>query len=166
MCPKCGAVAFQKTPIVEFDCGSKFVAIDGFTQSLRCRVAELEAEIERLTTAITNHHDQYADDLCWMDDDELYAVAGLPARQATTGDTKAMLRNCKRFLRQRCQGAGDWKSYVELEAEIARLRELPNKQAEVLWVDDATPFTADQVRELLRENERLRSVIANYCKVD
>lgn len=80
-------------------------------------------EHRKLRAAIVKHHAQHADDLCWMDDDELYAAAGLPARSAQVGDAKAMLRNCKRFIRNRCFGGGPWKSYAELEAEIVRLRE-------------------------------------------
>ena len=74
--------------------------------------------------AVAKHHSQHADDLCYMDDDELYAVAGLPARDATVGDPRAMLRNCKRFIRNRCFGGGPWKSYAELEAEVERLTKL------------------------------------------
>ena len=81
----------------------------------------LRARVEQLEAAIRKHHEQHADDLCWMDDDELYAAAGLPARHATVGDPKAMLRNCKRFIRQRCQGAGDWPTYADLEARIKEL---------------------------------------------
>lgn len=81
-----------------------------------------EAEVERLRAAIVRHHSQKADDLCWMDDNELYAAAGLPPRDNTVGDPEAMLANCKRYIAQRCQNGGPWKSYAELEAEVERLR--------------------------------------------
>ena len=87
-----------------------------------CGYREANARIEELLAAITKHHSQHADDLCWMDDDELYAVAGLPARDATVGDPRAMLKNCKRFIRQRCTGEGSWKSYAELEADVRDLK--------------------------------------------
>jgi DNA repair ATPase RecN len=93
---------------------------------LKAELAELRKDRERLAmllAAVGKHHAQHADDLCYMDDDELYAAAGLPARNPQIGDPKAMLRNCKRFIRQRCFGGGNWKSYAELESELAALRE-------------------------------------------
>jgi len=86
-------------------------------------------EAEKRRAAIARHHAQHADDLCWLDDDDLYAAAGLPPKNLCVGDPKAMLRNCKRFIRQRCMAGGDWKSYAELEAENAKLRALlgPNR---------------------------------------
>ena len=90
-----------------------------------CGYREALARIEEMQAAVKKHHDQHADDLCWMDDDELYAAFGLPAKHATTGDPKAMLRNCKRFIRLRCQGAGDWPTYAELESRIKELEEHP-----------------------------------------
>lgn len=96
----------------------------------REQLAELTAERDRLRAAIVTHHAQHADDLCYLDDDILYTAAGLPARKPQIGDPKAMLRNCKRFIRQRCFGGGPWKSYAELEAEIAGLTA---KVADARW---------------------------------
>lgn len=79
------------------------------------RVAELEA-------AIAKHHAQHADDMCWLDDMELYEAAGLSPKDNSVGDPCAMLENCKRFIEQRCKPGGGWKSYAELEAENERLR--------------------------------------------
>lgn len=84
--------------------------------------ATLQAEIERLRQAVYKHYAQKADDLCWRDDNELYAAFGLPKRDNSVGDPVAMLANCRRFIEQRCNAGGPWKSYAELEAENAKLR--------------------------------------------
>lgn len=73
-----------------------------------------------LRTAIVIHHAQKADDRCIEDDDRLYAAAGLPPCDRRVGDKFAMLRNCARFIENRCQGGG-WPSYVELERQISQL---------------------------------------------
>lgn len=75
-----------------------------------------------LLDAVTQHHAQKADDRCWMDDDTLYAAAGLPVCDRRVGDKEEMLFNCERFLLQRCEG-GHWPSYAEMEAERDQLRE-------------------------------------------
>lgn len=100
-----------------------------------CKIAELEAEIERLRVlADLEAREQRAVQSCpqcgW------YAAVDRDVDTACAVKGGTMTR--------------------ELSAENARLRAIPNKQAEVIWVDDATPFNAQQVRELLRENERLR----------
>jgi hypothetical protein len=85
-------------------------------------IAECRAALRDLSAtreAIRKHHAQHADDLCWMDDNELYAAAGLPPREPTVGDPEAMLANCRRYIAQRCKPGGGWKSYAELEAELA-----------------------------------------------
>ena len=76
--------------------------------------------LESLLAAITLHHAQKADDRCFEDDDALYATAGLPPCDRRVGSKGDMLENCRRFIERRCEGGG-WKSYVELEAENARL---------------------------------------------
>ena len=83
----------------------------------------LSQEVQRLRAAVTEHHAQKADDRCWEDDDRLYAAFGLPPVDRSIGDPTAMLENCKRFIKQRCEGGGPWKSYAELEAEVERLKE-------------------------------------------
>jgi hypothetical protein len=83
---------------------------------------ELREERDRLLEAIKLHHSQKADDLCVMDDNDLYHAAGLPSRDNHIGDPEAMLANCKRFIAQRCQAGGPWKSYAELEAEVEKLK--------------------------------------------
>jgi len=77
---------------------------------------------EKLRAAIAKHHSQKADDRCWLDDEELYAAAGLAPADRHVGDKAAMLKNCERFLKVRCQG-GRWPSYVEVEDELTSARE-------------------------------------------
>lgn len=87
------------------------------------------AEVKRLHQAIAEHHAQKADDRCIEDDDRLYAAAGLPPCDRRVGDPVAMLTNCARFIANRCEAGGPWKSYAELEAENGRLRaELANRE--------------------------------------
>jgi hypothetical protein len=81
----------------------------------------LLARVDELMSAIKKHHDQKADDRCFMDDDVLYSVAGLIPVDRRVGDKEAMLANCKRFLEQRCE-AGGWRPYTELEKEIEELK--------------------------------------------
>lgn len=80
----------------------------------------LRVENAKLLAAIKEHHEQKADDRCWMDDAKLYAAAGLdsPPFHIHIGDPDAMLANCKRFIAQRCNAGGPWKSYAELEQQL------------------------------------------------
>lgn len=66
-----------------------------------------------LLDAIKKHHDQKSDDRCWMDDQELYAAAGLEPGDNTISDPDAMLENCKRFIACR-MSKGKWPTYQEL----------------------------------------------------
>ena len=68
--------------------------------------------------AVLEHYSQKADDLCWLDDNKLYDAFDLPPRYPEIGDPDAMLKNCQRFISQRCLAGGNWKSYAELEQEI------------------------------------------------
>lgn len=105
--------------------GFGWCEMDEFHPKWREEVSEimaLRAELEKLREAVKKHHDQRADDRCFLDDAELYAAAGLESADVRVGDKDAMLENCKRFLAQRCEGGGPWKSYAELEAENAHLR--------------------------------------------
>lgn len=86
-------------------------------------IVSLQQENKRLLDAIRKHHSQKADDRCVFDDDELYAAAGLPPVDRRVGDKFAMAQNCLRFIERRCEG-GHWPSYVELERELERLRDL------------------------------------------
>lgn len=83
----------------------------------------LRDEVARLRAAIVKHHAQRADDRCWLDDADLYLAAGLEAAQHVfeVGDREKMLKNCERFIEQRCVEGGGWKSYAELEADNTRL---------------------------------------------
>jgi hypothetical protein len=80
--------------------------------------------ISHLETAITSHRDQKADDRCWLDDSTLYAVLNDGnLGDHRIGDSEAMLANCQRFIKNRCEGGGPWKSYAELEADNIKLRD-------------------------------------------
>jgi len=67
--------------------------------------------------AVLEHYSQKTDDLCWLDDNKLYDAFDLPPRYPEIGDPDAMLKNCQRFISQRCLAGGNWKSYAELEEE-------------------------------------------------
>jgi hypothetical protein len=90
--------------------------------------------IRRLRDAIAKHHAQKADDRCQFDDDELYTAAGLPHVDRRVGDKFAMLANCAKFIENRCEAGGPWKSYAEMEAQVQRLR------VEIEQLNEASPF--------------------------
>ena len=79
-----------------------------------------DEEVVKLRAAIQTHCSQKADDRCWMDDQQLYAAAGLVGDN-TISDPAAMLENCKRFIACRMAG-GDWPTYQQIEAENINLR--------------------------------------------
>lgn len=79
-----------------------------------------EQRASKLWDAIVAHHAQKADDRCIEDDDKLYAAAGLPPCDRRVGSKAEMLRNCERFLDNRCQEGG-WPTYVTLEERIEEL---------------------------------------------
>ena len=81
----------------------------------------LVQEVQRLRGAIITHHSQKADDWCYEDDDWLYEEAGLPPVDRRVGDPFKMLKNCIRFIENRCEGGG-WSSYAELEEKIRDLQ--------------------------------------------
>jgi hypothetical protein len=77
-----------------------------------------------LRAVIAEHRATPADDRCIEDDDKLYAALGDGIKcDRRVGDKLAMLRNCERFITNRCEGGG-WESYAELEARAKRLREV------------------------------------------
>ncbi len=99
------------------------------------RIAELEAEVQRLTDAIKLHHSKKGDDRCWMDDVNLYAVLGLPSPYTLLPERPqfavSCTRYCERFYDTRqhptdlALGASPYKMTIaEMEAEIIRLRRL------------------------------------------
>lgn len=77
----------------------------------------------RVFEAVRDHRAQRADDRCIEDDDALYAALedGIKCDRRV-GDKDAMLENCRRFVSQRCEGGGPWKSYRELEQEVEMLK--------------------------------------------
>lgn len=81
------------------------------------------AQAFKYAQAIREHRSQRLDDRCWLDDQDLYRVLG----DGNLGDNSTppmeeMLKNCKRFLEQRCN-PGNWPSYQELERRIALMKE-------------------------------------------
>ena len=87
-------------------------------------VEELNDRVKQLEDAIREHRNQRADDRCWLDDLTLYAVLNDDVvTDNRVGDQCAMLRNCERFIKNRCDGGGPWKSYAELETENELLRQ-------------------------------------------
>lgn len=131
--------------------------------------------------AVVEHHKQKADDRCWMDDNILYAKAGLPPDTAhrCVGDKAAMLKNCERFIDIRC-GEGKWKTYAELEAEVKRLGSMA-REVTCVWCGHQFASTlqsqADHlyqhakvcekhpVRKAEAESERLRVALRNLLTV-
>lgn len=86
-------------------------------------LAPLIAETQRLQDAILTHRAQKADDRCIEDDDRLYAALqdGISCDRAV-GSKEEMLRNCQRFIENRCV-VGTWVSYAALEEQNRRLQE-------------------------------------------
>ena len=79
--------------------------------------------IKELEDAIKEHRAQKADDRCIEDDDKLYAVLGDGIKcDRRVGNKEEMLKNCARFIENRCQQGG-WKTYQELEKENKKLKE-------------------------------------------
>ena len=109
------------------------------------RTKDAEAEIAHLREAVQTHYNQRVDDLCWMDHNKLYDAFGLPPKDYHIGDPRAMLRNCKRFIRNECQAGGEWKSYVGLEEEIKQLKEQK--------ADDEIKTTAEWLNENIEWHE-------------
>jgi hypothetical protein len=71
-----------------------------------------------LEAAIKTHRMQKADDRCIEDDDRLYEALGDGIKcDRRVGNLQAMLENCKRFIKNRCEAGGPWNSYAELEKD-------------------------------------------------
>lgn len=85
-------------------------------------IRRLRDENVKMRAAIKEHHAQRADDRCVEDDDRLYAAAGLSKCDRRVGDKFAMLKNCLRFIENRCEGGGPWRTYAQLEEDVRRLR--------------------------------------------
>ncbi len=84
-----------------------------------------QLRIKQLEDAIREHRRQKADDRCIEDDDNLYAVLGDGIKcDRSVGNKFEKARNCLRFIENRCQEGGPWKSYIELEKEVRRMREV------------------------------------------
>ena len=93
----------------------------------------LIAEIKKLRDAIAEHRDQRADDRCFLDDQKLYAVLeDGDLGDNHVGDQCAMLENCRRYIAQRTQNGGPWKSYADLERELASVYKRYEELSEIL----------------------------------
>lgn len=87
-------------------------------------VGQKNDRIKELENAIKLHRSQKFDDLCILDDNELYKVLhdGI-FRDYRVGNQCEMLKNCERFIKNRTVDGGPWKTYAELEQENKNLRE-------------------------------------------
>jgi hypothetical protein len=84
----------------------------------------LDDRVAALEAAIREHRGQKADDRCVEDDDRLYVALGDGIRcDRRVGDRAAMLRNCERFIANRCEG-GHWPTYAQLEDALTRIAAL------------------------------------------
>lgn len=122
-----------------------------------------ELNVDLLLKTIREVHAQHADDLCWMDVDRIFVAAGLSVPDRRVGDKEAMKANCARFIDTMCQG-GQWRSYAELEAENARLRDalraarlVPDDTASQCKVA-ADKWLSKTVEVLGREGKRFRVI--------
>jgi hypothetical protein len=87
-------------------------------------LVEQAREANRLREAIIKVRSQRADDLCFRDLEELYAVVGDGVKgDFRVGSKEAMLHNCSKYIQNVCIEGGPWKSYAELEADNAALRQ-------------------------------------------
>lgn len=67
-----------------------------------------------LVRAIRKHRSQKADDRCIEDDDKLYEALGDGIKcDRRVGNKDEMLKNCKRFIDNRCE-EGYWPTYQQL----------------------------------------------------
>ena len=97
---------------------------------------ELQAEIDRLKSAIRKHRDQRGDDRCQLDDEELYAAIGARGDYNPILPPKCeFLESCSRFWEQRQSaltkaraGQDSPKTIRQLEEENARLLESLGKE--------------------------------------
>lgn len=92
------------------------------------RAEASEAEVARLREAIRQHHAQRKDDRCHLDDDMLYAAAGLEPADTSLPPKCEFLESCRRYWEQRQRpGAvpmAGAMTMAQLEAEVKRYREL------------------------------------------
>lgn len=85
--------------------------------------AALAEDLLAVRAVVAHMARQVGDDRCWLDQDALYDACGVPRPDRRVGDKFAMLKNCVRFVEHACEGGGPWKTYEELLAENAKLRE-------------------------------------------
>ncbi|MHC4592710.1 MAG: hypothetical protein ACYS8L_08465 [Planctomycetota bacterium] len=141
-CPKCGAeMAFAGLSSVIWACGSD-VFDQGFDQSTRCRIAELEAEVERLTLAAQN-------DLASEEVNRLQAEV-----ERLRGGRDCWYRAFDRSLDREFQKDAE---IAELEVEVKRLTKNVEDVHQLL----------EESRGIRRELEaELKSRTCPRCKMD
>jgi len=99
-----------------------FKALGWNSGGLASAAIEIVEQRDRAFEAIRKHRSQKADDRCIEDDDRLYEVLGDGIKcDRSVGDKEAMLKNCKRFIENRCTN-GKWPTYAELEQKVAELQ--------------------------------------------
>lgn len=119
----------------------------------------LKDEVKQLRAAVAEHHSQKAEDRCIEDDDRLYAAFGLPPCDRRVGSKAEMHANCWRFISQRCESGGPWKSYRELEEEIGQLK------ANIAQLESDALLDERELNQAHNEIERLRAglqVLASF----
>lgn len=96
---------------------------------------KLSERISQLENAIKTHRSQKADDRCIEDDDRLYEVLGDGIKcDRRVGCKEDMLKNCQRFIENRCEGGG-WPSYAQLEEKLQKALKLIKEYKHQLELD-------------------------------
>jgi len=87
---------------VAFGCDAGVTA-DGRRESVFGRIAELEAEVQRLREAIRTHRDERGDSRCWLDDARLYAAIGEAINESEfrLPERCEFLASCERYWESR-----------------------------------------------------------------
>lgn len=129
-----------------------------FVVFARNHLAAILDDRDRLKDAIREVHSQHADDLCWMPSDvnKIFEAAGLPQQNLRVGDKSAMLRNCERYVGVLCDG-GPWKSYMELEAENARLKGEVERLKEEAKTDDTAIKMGNRLLQIINEDNKKKA---------
>ncbi len=109
------------TPPTEIEIAEAIAATTG-VGTISDVIRRLAFQRDMLRQAIILHRAHKADDRCIEDDDRLYEALGDGIKcDRRVGDKDAMLANCKRFIEQRCEGGGPWKSYEALRGELFKV---------------------------------------------
>jgi hypothetical protein len=100
---------------------------------------------------------------------ELYELAGIRVdpERFKVGDRAAMLKNCERYVEHRCRDGGPWKSYAELERELAAAKNASTPAEDELEVtlDDEEAAHQETLGMLSQRDAALgkaRELISNW----